>query len=970
MRKHFLILMLLSLLPLAGWAADGDITEPTPKNITYTGTAQALITAGGVEGVGYKLYYAATTSASEAPNWTAFSETIPTGTNAGVYYVYFAWYNTSNGQHSPIEKKVSVELKKAELTSGASNDYKAPVKATSLGYTGEAQTLIVAGAYGDTGSEAKCGTFTYSLTENGTYTAELPKGTDAKTYTVYWKLSGSGNYKEVKGSVADAEIVAATLPAFAADKYIFTVPAGAKYVYNGADQTNLPTIKVQLDPEDDATILTSGKDYEVKWYKDEDYTEAETPKYASVAKYYARVEGKGNYSGDINATTKTDWSISVEKKPVMVYVESMERIYDGENNEDEVISTNHYVKNANIIATGLVPADVATIKATLKAQYSTSTYNTGTTPKDAGTYEMVAVATDGGTAINANYSADYDSFRGSYTINKRQVTVAAKDQTFTYNGTTQTITTTKSDTYVTIEDRNDETETGLISGDDISSLYNIVQKDGVVIKEMSNAAYTGAITIVATEADGNYIINPVAGNVIVNGKTLKVIASNVNAQYGAKVSDIEFGYLANPNVTLNEGIQYKLTDSKGKDVTESTEVLPIGTYTIDIVHNPALAPTNYTLADEGYFAGELTITKKDLTITIDDLTLNTGASKETLNDYASAEDYTTVNGEEITWEFVFNAKKADNTTDNGIIVGGDGSFTATPSATSYEAAIGGSLTPDGITDEQTAINNHYNITFVRGNLTVLAADALVLNPADAALASKISDVDGEDKDIAFGSKKMLKQEWYAMVLPFDVTPAELVQKFGKYVVVNLLSDASAKDNLKFRLEMSDIPAGTPFIIKAEDEVDWKDVTFDDKEISKDIEPTVTAGATFTGTYTATEIQHDSEEADLYEWLCDTGYGKKDASGNLVNTWLKPKNNPHTVQPMEAYLILVEGSSYARQITVEDFDGISTSIKSLSVDDIKGLKVAEGWYTLGGVKLPGAPTEKGVYINNGKKVVIK
>jgi hypothetical protein len=170
--------------------------------------------------------------------------------------------------------------------------------------------------------------------------------------------------------------------------------------------------------------------------------------------------------------------------------------------------------------------------------------------------------------------------------------------------------------------------------------------------------------------------------------------------------------------------------------------------------------------------------------------------------------------------------------------------------------------------------------------------------------------------------------------------------------------------------MSEIPAGTPFIIKAEDEVDWKDATFDDKEISKDIEPTVTAGATFTGTYTATEIQHDSEEADLYEWLCDTGYGKKDSSGNLVNTWLKPKSNPHTVQPMEAYLILAEGSSYARQITVEDFDGISTSIKSLSVDDIKGLKVAEGWYTLGGVKLPGAPTEKGVYIKDGKKFVVK
>jgi hypothetical protein len=32
--------------------------------------------------------------------------------------------------------------------------------------------------------------------------------------------------------------------------------------------------------------------------------------------------------------------------------------------------------------------------------------------------------------------------------------------------------------------------------------------------------------------------------------------------------------------------------------------------------------------------------------------------------------------------------------------------------------------------------------------------------------------------------------------------------------------------------------------------------------------------------------------------------------------------------------------------------------------------AEGWYTVNGIKLQSAPTEKGVYINNGKKVVVK
>ena len=48
---------------------------------------------------------------------------------------------------------------------------------------------------------------------------------------------------------------------------------------------------------------------------------------------------------------------------------------------------------------------------------------------------------------------------------------------------------------------------------------------------------------------------------------------------------------------------------------------------------------------------------------------------------------------------------------------------------------------------------------------------------------------------------------------------------------------------------------------------------------------------------------------------------------------------------------------------------TTSIKSLSVDDVNGLNV-KGWYTVGGMKMQNAPTQKGVYIKDGKKVIIK
>jgi hypothetical protein len=73
--------------------------------------------------------------------------------------------------------------------------------------------------------------------------------------------------------------------------------------------------------------------------------------------------------------------------------------------------------------------------------------------------------------------------------------------------------------------------------------------------------------------------------------------------------------------------------------------------------------------------------------------------------------------------------------------------------------------------------------------------------------------------------------------------------------------------------------------------------------------------------------------------------------------------------MEAFLILDPAAQGAR-IFVEDFENGTTAIKSLNADEINGLKVAEGWYTIDGIKLQSMPTEKGVYIQNGKKVVIK
>ena len=52
------------------------------------------------------------------------------------------------------------------------------------------------------------------------------------------------------------------------------------------------------------------------------------------------------------------------------------------------------------------------------------------------------------------------------------------------------------------------------------------------------------------------------------------------------------------------------------------------------------------------------------------------------------------------------------------------------------------------------------------------------------------------------------------------------------------------------------------------------------------------------------------------------------------------------------------------------DGGTTGVFQIENGELKVKTLNSGWYTLGGLKLQGEPTEKGVYIYNGKKVVLK
>ena len=86
-------------------------------------------------------------------------------------------------EYAPATGTVTIKVNKATPT------FTAPTAQENLTYTGQEQALITAGM-------TDHGTMQYSLTENGTYSQDIPTGTDAGAYTVWYRVIGDANHKD------------------------------------------------------------------------------------------------------------------------------------------------------------------------------------------------------------------------------------------------------------------------------------------------------------------------------------------------------------------------------------------------------------------------------------------------------------------------------------------------------------------------------------------------------------------------------------------------------------------------------------------------------------------------------------------------------------------------------------------------------------------------------------------------------
>lgn len=167
--------------------ADPEVTAPVPvTGLTYTGEEYELITAGTTTG-GTLVY-----SLDENGGYT---DTIPTGTAAQSYTV---WYKVQGNENYNGTEAASVT---AVIGNALAEVTEAP-EANTLTYTGQAQALVTAG-------EATGGDMMYRLGDSGDFSADIPTGTNAGDYSVWYKVVGDENHSdtdpvEVKITIAKA----------------------------------------------------------------------------------------------------------------------------------------------------------------------------------------------------------------------------------------------------------------------------------------------------------------------------------------------------------------------------------------------------------------------------------------------------------------------------------------------------------------------------------------------------------------------------------------------------------------------------------------------------------------------------------------------------------------------------------------------------------------------------------------------
>ena len=1059
MRKHFLILMLLALLPFVGWAADPIVVKvafgalETPAATvekTYagsTGFTVSKILAGDTE---------IQSDATYTKTWYKGTEVVTELKDAGTYTLKVtkegstfadatlkinraSLYITTKDVATPLVYGVTA----ANLAALNSSMWEVQTSGDNIFKTGDDATSTGLTVTVDWGTDLNAGTHDVKFTVNALENYNVFFTQATRQYTIAKKplvVRASAAVNLTYGDVFDSEAAGdqvtyegfidgedettvfagqtlqfstnyeqwkpvATYPwtpsGLTSDNYEISYNAGnivvaakditaddvviaelADVTYNKTDKKPASVTATFLGKE-----LKAGadKDYQLSYYSNPTIVEetgeitaagtlltGDAAKFINAGTYCVKVTANagGNYTGYVLK------KFVVKKKPIGIRTVNKKVTYNGAN-QASAVSFGENVEIAGLEEGDAYPG----IKAAGSTELGIHLEQNGVTvteAKDAGTYDIKFNDYSGVKFSNYDFSGQISN-QGQLTIEQKTIILTANNKSKNY-GTP--------DVYVTGRKAVEEDVTvsypageSAITGHTISSYPWLQRAEGeekadYALNLVENDDNKLVIKSGTTDVTKNYKPQFKPGTFTIGAGVIAIWANTQTITYGKTYGEAKAmlnasidGMPKKDAEKIQAQVNAALTIKGVSEDLADDDLLPANPAGYDIKFNgeitiPEDLKPNYGEVYYYDISSKFKVNKKALTkITANQQALNEGEAQSKL-----VVDATTV-----------TVEGAENADDLKAILGAvklkfaDGVSKTGATDPALNAGTGTGWDAEtksyaqGIVFDQTVEFANYTFPtdaekIIAGRLYVTAAGAtlnLDAKTAEAGTANTelIAEKAGQKLNVKIANRTLKAGEWSAMTLPFAIKPFAFCSAIGCYAVFDVMQTSG--EVMNFKINIDEIPAYTPFLVKTD-----ATVALDDKTFTGVIVEAVPEGEE--SIYVKNDAWKFIGTIDYDEVAAPMWYTYSDASGKVA---IDKSDDAIKFAGFFGYFKPVtNGTSAAPRIVIEEADGSTTAISAITAE---GVAVpAEGWYTINGVKLNGVPTEKGIYINNGKKIVVK
>ena len=234
-------------------------------------------------------------------------------------------------------------------------------------------------------------------------------------------------------------------------------------------------------------------------------------------------------------------------------------------------------------------------------------------------------------------------------------------------------------------------------------------------------------------------------------------------------------------------------------------------------------------------------------------------------------------------------------------------------------------------------------------------------------SDKLTEAIGKKANVTLSGRTFFKDgKWNSLLLPFEVTEEQLEDEthplYGA-TIKQLYSGSVTGTHVDMSFSsVSALEAGWFYIFKWESGEDIVNPVFKNVEIEKNASGLL--GSYMDSNYCFLVLGNfDSYEFDPSYWEAYPYYLTSDGD-------LKYSDKARVMKPFRMFFAFYANDPGALEFNLNFDDGDSTTgIVELDGNG-RDNRAPEGYYNLQGVKYNGKPIQKGVYINNGHKVVVK